>query len=371
MQEGLNDSALMGAKRASQKELRAMVAANPEWQKQFGGAWDAVAAAQKAYAGFYARYYMLERSSMRASRLFSLARDLVRLAEEKTKPNEARLAAYRESALPSLELELYSTAPIYDSLEVLNLTYALGLIADELGEGEPIVKKLLADRTPAQRAKDLVRGTALKDVAARKKLAEGGLEAIRSSHDSMIVLAREIDAEARALRKRYEDEVQGVERSQGSLVAKAIFAVRGRTVAPEATFTPRLSYGTVRGYVEDGKKITWTTTFKGLYERATGEFPYRLPKSFIERKAALDHSTPFNFVSTADTTGGNSGSPVVNTRGEVVGLIFDGNIQSLPNDFVYRETVERSVSVHSEGIRVALRAIYRADALLEELTGKH
>jgi len=186
----------------------------------------------------------------------------------------------------------------------------------------------------------------------------------------MIVLAREIDPEARALLKRYEDEVQGVERSQGSLVAKAVFAVRGRTVAPEAGFTPRLSYGVVRGYVENGKKIPWFTTFEGLYERATGEFPFRLPKSFIERKAALDLSAPFNFVNTADIIGGNSGSPVVDTRGEVVGLIFDGNIQSLPNNFVYRDSVERAVAVHSEAIRECLRTIYRAGALLEELTGK-
>ena len=369
-QEGLNDSSLMNAKRESEKELRAAVAANPQWQKQFGGAWDAIAKAQKTYASFYPGYYTLERSALRASRLFLLARRLVRLAEEKTKPNEQRLPDYRESALPSLELEIYSAAPIYDSLEIVNLTYALGLIEDELGEDDAAVKKLLAGRSPQERAEELVRGTALKDVAVRKKLAAGGLEAIQSSKDPMIVLAREIDLEARALLKRYEDEVQGVERSQGSLVAKAVFAVRGRTVAPEAGFTPRLSYGVVRGYVENGKKIPWFTTFEGLYERATGEFPFRLPKSFIERKAALDLSAPFNFVNTADIIGGNSGSPVVDTRGEVVGLIFDGNIQSLPNNFVYRDSVERAVAVHSEAIRECLRTIYRAGALLEELTGK-
>ncbi|MBI1941699.1 MAG: S46 family peptidase, partial [Acidobacteria bacterium] len=317
MQEGLNDTSLMDAKRENEKELRAKVAANPQWQKQFGGAWDAVAEAQKIYAGFYTRYYMLERSSLRASRLFSLARDLVRLAEEKAKPNEQRLPAYRESALPSLELELFSPAPIYDSLEIVNLAHALGLISDELGEDDAIVKELLAGRAPAQRAEELVRGTALKDVAVRKKLAEGGIEAIQSSQDAMIVLAREIDSQSRALLKRYEDEVQGVERSHGSLVAKAVFAARGRNVAPEATFTPRLSYGTVRGYIVNGKMFPWFTTFKLLYERATGEFPYRLPRSFIERKSALDLSTPFNFVNTADIIGGNSGSPVVNTRGEV------------------------------------------------------
>jgi hypothetical protein len=367
--QGLNDSGLMNAKRENEKELRAAVAANHEWQKQFGGAWDAIAKAQKVYASFYPRYYTLERSALHASGLFMLARHLVRLAEEKTKPNEERLPGYREPALPSLELELYSKAPIYDSLEIINLTYALGLAEDELGKDDPAVKNLLAGRSPQERAEELVRGTALKDVAARKKLAEGGLEAIRSSQDPMVVLAREIDPEARAVLKRYENEIEGVERSQGSLVAKAVFAVRGRTVAPEATFTPRLSYGVVRGYVENGKKIPWFTTFTGLYERATGVLPYRLPQSFVEGKAALDLSTPFDFVSTVDSTGGNSGSPVVNTRGEVVGLLFDGNIQSLPNDFVYRDTVERSVSVHSAAIPECLRTIYHADGLLKELAG--
>ena len=367
--QGLNDSILMNIKRDAEKELRAAVAANPGWQEKYGEAWDAIAAAEKDYASFYPRYYALERYSPRASRLFMLARHLVRLAEEKSKPNQERLRAYRESALPSLELELYSQAPIYDSLEVVNLTYTLGLMEDELGKDDAVVKKVLAGRSPQARAEELVRGTSLKDVAARKKLAEGGREAIRSSNDPMIVLAREIDPEARAVLKRYEDEVEGVERSQGSRVAEALFAVRGRTVAPEATFTPRLSYGVVRGYIEDGKKIPWFTTFEGLYERATGQFPYRLPRSFIERKSALDLSTPFNFVSTADSTGGNSGSPLVNVRGEVVGLLFDGNIQSLPNDFVYRQSVERSVAVHSEAIRECLRTIYHADGLLKELSG--
>lgn len=370
-QSGLLDPTLMAAKAESEKELQAKVAANSDWQKQFGGAWEALGRAQQTYTSFFVRYQLLELpAGLRASRLFTRARHLVRLVEEKGKPNEKRLREYRDSALPSLEQQLFSTAPIYDSLEIAHLTYSLQLLTEELGNDQALLEKVLAGQTPAERAEELVQGTGLKDVAVRKKLAEGGLEALNASDDAMISFARLIDPDARGVRQRYEDEVESVVRSQGSLVAKALFAVRGRTVAPEATFTLRLSYGAVREYTENGKKIAWYTTFRGLYQRATGQPPYRLPKSFVEKKAALNLDTPFNFVSTADIIGGNSGSPVVNTKGEVVGLIFDSNIPALPNRFLYRERQGRAVAVHSDGIREALRKVYGATALLNELTAQ-
>jgi hypothetical protein len=369
-QSGLLDPQLMAAKRKDEEDLRARVAANPEWQRQYGGAWDALARAQQSFRAFFAPWYFVEFSGvgLKASKLFTHARHLVRLAEEKTKANEQRLPPYRESALPSLELQLYSTAPLYDSLEIANFTHGLAVLQEELGGANPLARKLLAGKTPAQRAEELVRGTKLQDVAERKRLAAGGLEAIQNSQDPMIVFAREVDADARALLKRYEDEIESVEQTQGTLVAKALFAARGRSVAPEATFTLRLSYGAVRGYVENKEKIPWATDFRGLYKRATGRSPYRLPKSFVERKSALKLKTPFNFVSTNDIIGGNSGSPVVNASGEVVGLIFDGNIHQLPNRFLYREELPRAISVHSEGIREALRSVYQAKELLEELS---
>lgn len=370
-QSGLLDPQLMAAKRKDEEDLRARVAANPEWQRQYGGAWDALARAQQSFRAFFAPWYFIEFSGvgLKASKLFTHARHLVRLAEERTKPNEQRLPPYRESALPSLELQLYSTAPVYESLEIVNLAHGLAVIQEELGGANPLARKLLAGKTPAQRAEELVRGTKLQDPAERKRLAAAGLEAIQNSHDPLIVFAREVDADARALLKRYEDEIESVEQAQGTLVAKALFAVRGRSVAPEATFTLRLSYGSVRGYVENKEKIPWATDFRGLYKRATGKPPYRLPKSFVERKSALKLKTPFNFVSTNDIIGGNSGSPVVNAAGEVVGLIFDGNIHQLPNRFLYREQLPRAISVHSEGILEALRSVYQTKELLDELRG--
>jgi len=365
---GLLDADLMARKRVEEEQLRAAVAANPDWQKEFGAAWDALARAQRTYASFYTRYQLLEqRIGLRSSRLFAIARHLVRLAEEKPKANEKRLREYRESNLPSLELQIFSPAPIYDSLEITNLADALGLLVDELGAGDPVVKQVLDQRTSQALAEYVVKGTRLKDVEVRKKLAAGGLEAVKGSDDLMIALARQVDAAARAVRQRYEDEIEGIERSQGSLVAKALFQARGRTIAPEATFTLRLSYGAVKGYEEAGKKIPWHTTFRGLYQRATGQPPYRLPQRFREKKGALNLDTPFNFVSTADIIGGNSGSPVVNTKAEVVGLIFDGNLAMLPNRFLYRDTEARAIAVHSEAILEALRKVYAADALVKEL----
>ncbi len=367
-QSGLLDTDLMARKQAEEKQLRAAVAANPDWQKEFGGAWDVLARAQRAYTSFYSRYQLLEqRLGLRSSRLFSIARHLIRLAEEKTKPNEKRLREYRESNLPSLELQIFSPAPIYDSLEITQLADALGLLVDELGADDPLVEQVLGQSTSQELAEYLVKGTRLKDVEVRRKLAAGGLEAVKTCDDPMIALAHQVDAVARAIRQRYEDEVESVERSQGSLVAKVLFQVRGRSIAPEATFTLRLSYGVVKGYAEAGKGIPWSTTFRGLYQRATGQPPYRLPQRFRDKKAALDLDTPFNFVSTADIIGGNSGSPVVNTKGEVVGLIFDGNLAMLPNRFLYRDLQARAIAVHSEAILEALRKVYAADALLKEL----
>jgi len=366
-QSGLTDKNLMAKKAAGEKELRGQVAADPRKQKEFGAAWDAIAQAQKKYRAFYHRYYMLERQLALRSRLFEIARDIVRLVEEKTKANEKRLREYRDSNLPSLEQELFSTAPLYDSLETVILTDVLAQLREMLGAEDALLRKALGDGTAESVATRLVSETKLKDVALRKALVEGGREAVEASTDPMIQFARLFDPDARAARKQFEDEVESVETVNGALISKALFAIRGTSLYPDATFTLRLAFGQVKGYREGGKKIPYTTTFRGLYGRATGKPPYKLPKSFVEKKSALNFSTPFNFVATPDIHGGNSGSPVVNQAGEIVGLIFDGNIQSLPDRFVYTDEQARAVSVHSEAIVETLRKIYGARALADEL----
>ncbi len=368
---GLTDAKLMAKKTADEAALQKQIAASPDKQKLYGGVWDAIARSQKGYASFYKRYAFTEgrRGNPMSSELFGLARLLVRAGEEKAKPSEKRLREYRDSNLQSLELGLFSSAPIHDGLEEALLTSALERLSAQLGAQDPIVKNALAGKTPAQRAKEVVSGTKLKDVALRKSLW-ADKKALDASKDPMLVLARALDPEARQLRKRYEDEVEGVVKKNLGLVGKAMFEAEGLSHYPDATFTLRLSYGKVAGYTIDGKKITPFTTFGGLFDRATkaeNKFPWELPKKWVDGKAKLKLETPYDFVSTNDIIGGNSGSPVINAKGELVGLIFDGNIQSLPGNFVYDDTVNRSVSVHSSALTEALRNVYDAGALADEL----
>jgi hypothetical protein len=235
------------------------------------------------------------------------------------------------------------------------------------------VKQALAGKSPEARAAELVDGCTLKDVAARKALVEGGKAAVAASTDPMIQLARSIDAESRAVRKKSEDQVASVDRDAYAKIAQAVFATQGTSAYPDGTSTLRLSYGQVKGYLEDGKAIPPFTDYAGLYVREKqfgGKPPFDLPQRWIDKKGALDLSVPFNFVSTNDIVGGNSGSPVVNAKAEVVGLVFDGNIQSLPGYFIYDEAVNRTVSVDSRAIIEAMRKMYDAGALVDEILGK-
>jgi hypothetical protein len=306
------------------------------------------------------------------SHLAQLARTLVRAADEKPKPNTDRLREFRDSALPSLEQQLFSAEPIYKNLETALLADGLSEMQESFGKDNPEVQKVLQGRTAADAAKEMIANTKLDDVAVRKQLYEGGKAAIDASTDPLIVVMRSIDPDARAARREFEDKVDSVVRRDGGGIAKARFAQSGFNQPPDATFTLRLSYGVVKGYQENGKAIPFVTTMGGVYERAAEhgrQSPYNLPESWIKLKDKLDLKTPFNFVSTPDIIGGNSGSPTVNKNGEVVGIIFDGNIESLPWNFAYSDAEARAVSVDSRGIQEALRKVYGATALADELVG--
>jgi hypothetical protein len=369
--KGLKDPALMARKMKEEQALRKAVAANPEWQKMYGGAWDAIAAAHKAYPSYVRERRIFDQASGFNTVLFNYARALVRMAVESQKPNAERLPEYTDARRASLELALFSPAPIHEDFEKLKLADSLGLMVELLGADDPLVKGVLAGKTPEQRADELISGTKLKDPEFRKSLARGGFEAIDASNDPMILVAREIDAKSREVRKRYETELAAVERANYAKIARALFETEGNKVYPDATFTLRLSYGAVEGYMENGKKVPAFTTFSGLYARSDAfkhEFPYNLPPRWIEKKSALNLNTPFNFVSTNDIIGGNSGSPTINQNGELVGLIFDGNIQSLVGDFMYDGSVNRAISVDSRGILEALKKVFNANEIVAELT---
>jgi hypothetical protein len=375
---GLQDPTIMEKKRSMENSLRDKVGSDPKLQQAYGDAWDQVAATLKTLAKIRDEYNLIgygptKRAQAFNSELFDTAMTLLRLAQESPKPNNERLREFSEANLEPLKLQLFSEAPIYEDLETLKLADSLGLMMEVMGADNDLVKKVLAGKSPRDRAAELVRGTKLKDVAVRKQLADGGMKAIDASNDPMIELAKLIDPPARRIRQTYEQQVDEPQRQAYGKIANARFAVYGTSIYPDATFTLRLAFGEAKGYTEEGKKIPWATMIGGTYEHADAhenKEPFELPAIWKERKAKLNPSTPFNFVSTADIIGGNSGSPVVNRDGELVGIIFDGNIQSLVLDYIYSDQEARAVAVHSAGILEALRKVYAANRLVGEITGK-
>jgi hypothetical protein len=368
---GLKDKNLMGRKLQDEVALHKSIAANPERQKMYGDAWDAIAKAHQGLPSYVRERRIFDQAAGFNTTTFGFARTLVRLAAENEKPNAQRLPEFTDARRASLELALYSPAPIHDDFEKLKLADSLGFMVELLGADDALVKQILNGKSPEARANELIEGTRLKDPAFRKELAAGGSKAIESSNDPMIVLARLIDPKARELRRRYENEVTGVERANYSKIARARFETEGTKLYPDATFTLRLSYGAVKGYMENGKKVAPFTTLGGLYDRSTqfkSEFPYNLPTRWLEKKSAVDLKTPFNFVSTDDIIGGNSGSPTINKNGELVGLIFDGNIQSLVGNFIYDESINRAISVDVRAMNEVLRKVFNANEIADELT---
>ena len=378
---GLLDPEVWSQLQAREQKLRDAISRDPKLRSTTT-AYDRIKNAQAEIAKNAPLYNYLEMERPKTttyrqprafvSNLFKYARLLMRAVDERAKPNGERIPEFRDSARESLELELFSTEPIYDDYEILRLTDSLTDFASQFGANDPFVQKVLAGKSPHARAVELVSGTKLKDVASRKDLYPKNAAALQAAHDPMIDLARLVDGPARNARKIY-DAQEETKKQAYSEIAKARFAIEGTSSYPDATFTLRLSYGTVRGYEQDGKQIPAFTDFAGLYQRSTehdNKSPFDLPQRWIDKKSKLDLSTHFNFVSDADIIGGNSGSPVVNKAAEFVGIIFDGDIQSLVLDCIYTDKQARAVSVDSAAITEALRKVYDANALADELEGK-
>ncbi len=368
MFQGLLDPRLMAKKQLEEQILRAAAAQDPN-AKEAGSCWDRIADAEQVIARNARQYALLERTDAFNSTLFDIASTLVRAVEEKAKPSGERLREFRDSNLESLEFQLFSKEPIYDDFEQVKLTQSLTWLVRKMGHSHPLVRKVLAGKTPRARAAELVLGTKVKNVATRRKLYTGTVSELQAAADPMIDLARLVDRESRAVREIVETQEE-IKRQAHARIAHVRFAMAKGASYPDATFTLRLAFGTVRGYEEGGQWIPFQTTFAGLYKRAAAHHlkpPFEVPQRWLDWKDTLDLSTPFNFVSTADITGGNSGSPVVNRQGEFVGIIFDCNLQGLPLDFAYMDVQARAISVNSQAIIEALRNIYDAGELADEL----
>jgi hypothetical protein len=369
LQSALLDDALMQQKLTQESALRTQVAADSQLAQQTGKAWDDIGKAQARYRQIYDRYAYLESGTGFNSKLFAYARALVRGAAERSKPNEQRLREYADSNLPKVSAGLLARIPIYPEYEQLTFAFSLDKMREVLGPDDAVVRRLMSKDSPDSLAARLVRETRLADPAVRKQLWDGGVAAVEASSDPMIALARAIDPDARALRKIYEDEVQAPVATGQEKIAKARFAVLGTKVYPDATFTLRLSYGDVRGWVEKGQPVEPFTKLSRLYERTTGQEPFRLPQRWLDARSRLDPNIPFDYVTTHDIVGGNSGSPIVDAQGRLVGLAFDGNIHSIAGSYWYDERVNRAVAVHPAIILAALREVYGAQAIAAEIVG--
>jgi hypothetical protein len=364
--DGLQDKNLMEKKHKEDEDFRGKVDANADWKKDYASAWTMEEEAlQKQRPRIKEQFF---RST--DSQLSALAVQIVTYVAEIKKPDGERLAGFHDSQLDSLKQRLFSPAPIYPEMEIARMTGALNLDLKEMGPDDPFLKAVLDGKSPKDAANYLVSGTKVADPAFRKSLVEGGQAAVDASTDPMIAMARRVDPIRREQIKWFEDNVQSVEQRSGEKLGKARFAVYGKNTYPDATFTLRLSYGQVLGYPMNGTVAPYKTTFYGLYDRAASfdyKVPFDLPKRYLDGRDKLDLSTPFNFVTTNDIIGGNSGSPVVNRNGDIVGLIFDGNIESLVGDFVYDSYQNRAVAVHTGGMTEALKKLYGAQKLVDEL----
>jgi Peptidase S46 len=361
--DALHDDALMARKSADEKALRERI------QSTGADPWAVIDSASARERVLYLPYTFIEGAAGFNSILFRYARLLVRGADERTKPNTARLREYTDGALPRIEQQLYARVPIYAEVEALTMSFSLQRMREWLGPDQPLVRKLLAKDSPDTLAARLVAETKLDDPSVRKQLWEGGRAAVAASNDPMIALARDLDADSRALRKQFEDEVEAPISAASERIAAERFEAYGTHVYPDATFTLRLNYGTVQGWLEGGTMVEPFTHLDRAFERATGASPFKIPESWTKVKDQLDLSTPFCISTTGDIVGGNSGSPLIDAQGRIVGLMFDGNIHSISGSYWFDAAKNRAVALHPAIIREALDKVYGAKALLVELSG--
>jgi hypothetical protein len=363
---GLRDERLLIRKVNFEKRLRNAVEHDPKLGTEGGKVWDEVAAAYKTWTPFEKPYQILEQPAAQGSALFRIARQVLRLSEERAKPNEQRLPEYRDTALASLELALYSPAPIDDALETALLTQYLEELK-ALGEKEVPLKAVLGSKTPAQMAAEFVSTSKLKDVAERKRLA-GDKAAALQSDDGMLRLVRALDEPARKLLKKHQETIEALAASASEKIAQYRFRIWGPADYPDATSTPRVTFGSVKAYHDRTESsVVFATTFGGLFHLAGPKEPFKLPQRWVDAKAQLDLIAPFDFVSTCDISAGNSGSPTVNRKGELVGMVFDANLEALPSTYMYTDDLARAVHVASQGMAEALDTVYKATGLLKEL----
>jgi hypothetical protein len=362
----LLDPQFFGTKVQEEKKLRAATDADPKLAGDVS-AWDDIAKIQELRKQLFVRNAALGNRMFRSG-LLGDAVTLVRAASERSKPNAERLPEFTDQALVHVQQELSAPIPVHKDIEELNLAFLFSTIRRDLGTDDAFVKKMLGKESPEQLAHRLVSGTRLEEPKVREELYKGGKSAVESSADPMIRFAASINDDLLAVRKDYESRVDAPTRAAAERIAKARFAVYGTSVDPDATFTARLSYGTVKGFEDgEGKFVQPYTTIGGLFERATGAPPYKLPESWLKAKGSLNLSLPMNLSTTNDIIGGNSGSPLIDQDAKVIGLIFDGNIFSLGGDYGYDAKQNRAVAVDSHALLEGLRKVYHLNRVVDEI----
>jgi hypothetical protein len=359
--DALNDDTLLEEKSKAEQALRAVAGISGS------DPWHEIAAASSRERVLYLPYIFIENAAGFSSALFRNARLLLRVADERSKPNNERLREFTDAELPRMQHDLYAQVPVYPEFEQMTLSFSLERMREWLGPDHPVVRTLMSKESPDALATRLIAETQLNDANFRKRLWQGGKTAVGASHDPMIELARSIDLEARAIRRQYEDEVEAPIAGAAEKIAVARFKAYGANTYPDATFTPRLNYGTVEGWVENGASVPPFTHLERAFKRATGTTPFKIPDSWMRVKAQLDLSTPFCISTSNDIVGGNSGSPLIDADGKIVGLMFDGNIYSIAGRYWFKPENNRAIAVHPAIIREALEKVYGAKELLTEL----